>query len=258
MRKTILISLILALGLGHSLQAQCSFDGDYRALFKLQKIETPNGKELLLRQITEVDEEECYAKAVNSMPEFFSYLKTNFSYDSLYREIDLDQDSSAIRSDFYKALNQDAKLTAKLDEFALRSYGKLPKDTVLFEEIVDVAVKFFSLKGINDEGQYEGKICVGINGITETMEQRKAFIEAFAFAAILNDIKNQKPNLSNEFSKESKELYDLNLGINKEDRLLRAQGAVYMAMKNNNRLNAILASYYASHFQYLPFVIRGQ
>lgn len=238
--------------------AQCSFENDYSKILVASTFERPNGEKILIKRITGVDESLCYAKAVNSMSDFFDYLKSNFSDQTAYAELDLNLDSVQLNTAFDKAVNQDRKLTSKLQEYALKTYGSLPKDEYLFDELIDVAVKFFSIKEINEDGQYLGKVCAGINLIETTMDPRKSFLEAFAFSAIMENLKSSSPALMTEFTDEVKDLYNLNLGLDKEERLLRSQGAIMLAMKNNGKLNAVLATYYAKHMDHLPFVIKGQ
>ena len=57
-----------------------------------------------------------------------------------------------------------------------------------------------------------------------------------------------------EMTKAVRELYTLNMGIDMEERLLRAQGALYILMRNNPVLLAMLQAEYAARAEYLPFV----
>ncbi|MBK6525094.1 MAG: hypothetical protein IPG07_05770 [Crocinitomicaceae bacterium] len=59
-----------------------------------------------------------------------------------------------------------------------------------------------------------------------------------------------------EFVKAIKELYKVNLGIDREEKLLRAQGAMYLLMRNSENLNKMLASEYESNKDYLPFILK--
>jgi len=52
-----------------------------------------------------------------------------------------------------------------------------------------------------------------------------------------------------------KEVYKINLGIDTDDRLLRAQGALYMYMRKNKALTELLLSEYKKRKEFLPFVI---
>lgn len=239
------------------LSAQCSLNGEYANLFEIETYDIGNGSKTLISRIAKVDESKCYAKAVNAMPEFFGYLKTNFSADSLYRKIDLSQDSTALQKSFEAVLMRDKELKSTLDQYVFKSLGSFAKDTIVFEEVQDVATKFFWIKGLNDKNQYEGKVCVGVNLIEQTMPKRRPYLEAFAFAAIISEMKNENSNILGAFKESMKELYNHNLGVDKEDRLLRAQGMMMLLMKNNNIFNAVLATYYAKNHEHLPFVIRS-
>lgn len=242
--------------LASNANGQCSLNGNYSSLFEIEVFDSEEmEKKILLTRVAKVNDSLCYAQAVNTMPSFFNYLKNNYSDHSLYTEIDLNADSATIQKAFETQLNKDAKLTGRLNEYFAKAHGRSKKDEVLYEEILDIAVKFFSIQAINDKGYYEGKVCVGINLLESTAPKPKPFLEAFAFSAIMYDIQNLQPNLMDEFKNQMKVLYDLNLGLNEEERLLRAQGAMFMLMKNNTRLNAMLATHYAQNINWLPFTI---
>lgn len=253
-----LILLFLSTAIIQKAQAQCSVENEISHLFKIQVHELPDGRKILSDQIREVEDTYCFSKAVNSMPDFFNYLKTNFSDRKWIGSLDLEKDSLKLKADYDAALKKDDKFLGKLEEFTFKTSGILPKDSIYFSEILDVAVKFFSIKGINEDDRYVGKVCVGINDIKSTMPERKPFLEAFAFSAIMYDMKKLNADLMEEFTDNVRELYNLNLGIDKEDRLLRAQGAVFYAMKNNAKLNGILALHYVENQEWLPFVIKDQ
>ena len=182
--------------------AQCSFENDYSKLLVASSFENAEGKRMLIKRVSKVDESLCYAEAVNGMPDFFDYLKTHFSDHALYQQLDLKQDSVKLNEEFNMLVNNDKDLGSKLQEYALKTYGQLPKEEYLFEELTDVGIKFFSIKAINESGQYLGKVCVGINLIEATMEPRKVFLEAFAFSAIMADLKSSSPTLLAEFKNE--------------------------------------------------------
>jgi len=58
-----------------------------------------------------------------------------------------------------------------------------------------------------------------------------------------------------EFVKAMKELYKLNLGNEKEEKVLRAQGAMFILMRNNENLRKMLKSEYIKQKEFLPFVL---
>ncbi len=254
---TKLIYLFVILNISNAAIAQCSLKGEYHELIDIEVYDSKEmNKKILVQKITTVDKSKCYAKYVNSIPVYFDYLRSNFSNGQLYSEIDLDQDSLAIENAFKEALNKDTELQGKLDEYMLKVSGKLPKDTILFSELHDIAVKFFAINKIDEQGRYVGKVCVGINLLEETLPKRNPFVEAAAFAAIMSDLKFEHSTLMNNFKGYMRELYNLNLGNDQEDRLLRAQGVMMQMMKKDVQLNGILAYFYAQHEKDLPFVIR--
>lgn len=59
----------------------------------------------------------------------------------------------------------------------------------------------------------------------------------------------------NEFVKAIKELYKVNLGIDRNEKLLRAQGAMFLLMRNNENLRMMLKEEYDQQKEYLPFVL---
>ena len=129
-------------------------------------------------------------------------------------------------------------------------------DTVSIDDVLNVAVKFFNIKGVTKDGHYAGKVCSGINGIKETLPERQPHLEAFSFSTILQNMKEEEENMHDEFVKAIHELYKLDLGVEKEDRLLRAQGVMFSLMRNNDQLRMLLLSEYEKKKEYLPFVIR--
>ena len=230
--------------------------GEYSNLFDIEVYDSEKmKKKVLIKRIAAVDEEKCYAAVINAMPDYFSYLKTNFSDPSLYNELDLNADSASLRMAFNEAVKKDAGLISKIDEHFLKTSGKLEKDKVVFEEIRDIATKFFAIKEIDEQDRYVGKVCVGINMIEKTLPKRRALIEAFVFAALMSDLKTENSILMENFKANMKELYNNNLGIDKEERLLRAQGMMMAMMKNDPQLTGILATYYAKNMDHLPFSI---
>jgi hypothetical protein len=60
----------------------------------------------------------------------------------------------------------------------------------------------------------------------------------------------------NEFVAAIKELYKQDLGVERDARLLRAQGAMFAIMRNNEQLREMLISEYEERKDYLPFVLK--
>ena len=117
---------------------------------------------------------------------------------------------------------------------------QISNDTISLDKLLNIAVKYFFIRDINPNGYYIIKLCGGINGIKQTEIERNLKLETFCFTVISSNFEDGQYNLYDEFVKGVKEVYKLNLGIEKEERLLRAQGALYMYMRNNETLKKLL------------------
>jgi len=60
----------------------------------------------------------------------------------------------------------------------------------------------------------------------------------------------------NEMVKSAKQLYKINLGIDENERLLRAQGAMYFLMRNDKNLKKMLRHEYEVNKENLPFILK--
>ncbi len=143
----------------------------------------------------------------------------------------------------------------KLTEKIINKLNYIP-DIISINTLQNIAVKYFYIYNINKSGDYIGKLCGGFNGVAQTEPKRKPFVKAFCFNAIANHYQGKTYNMYNEFVKGIKELYTINLGVDKEERLLRAQGAMYMFMKNNNKLKELLLFEFENKKEYLPFILK--
>lgn len=79
-----------------------------------------------------------------------------------------------------------------------------------------------------------------MNQIEATEEVRQLYVEAFCFAVIFNSLRTQEFPIYEEFISTIEDLYSLNLGIEFDERFLRAQGVLFMSMKNNQVLMELL------------------
>jgi hypothetical protein len=130
------------------------------------------------------------------------------------------------------------------------------KDSITVDYMMNIAVKYFSIMKINEAGDYVGKVCVGLNDIKKTEKKRSAFIEAFCFSTIFKHYQGKEFNMYDKFVSGIKALYTLNLGIDTTERLLRAQGAMYMYMSQNKNLKKMLLFEYAKNKEILPFILK--
>ncbi|NEV94408.1 hypothetical protein G3567_09660 [Psychroflexus sp. YR1-1] len=236
-------------------QSKTRLQSQYDQIFHIKKEKYPQG-EYLRKMVNSLEEDHEFEDLVNNNKLYLDYLLTNFSTGDNYQELLALKKNKALQEKFINALEADSLFNSamfKLSEKA--SNPSFVQDTVSMDELLNVAVKFFNIKGITKEGHYAGKVCSGINAIVETLPKRKPHLEAFSFSTILQNIKHQDENMQDEFIAAIYELYKLDLGVEKEDRLLRAQGVMFSLMRNNAKLKQLLLSEYEKKKEYLPFVI---
>ncbi|NLN24530.1 MAG: hypothetical protein GX163_02490 [Bacteroidetes bacterium] len=256
MKKLILTTIILTLitiqGYG---QKQCDIKTHYEDFISVQK-SIYNEKAYLTKRVIETQKKSCFSDLVNNNPMFIDYLLTNFSSNANYQNLLDLPDSIAIRNRYFNDLKKDSLFNSVMTDLVNKTIDKTtPKDRISMDKLLNVAVKYFSIMRLTDEGHYVGKVCVGLNDIKKTESERKPFIEAFSFSSILKHYQSEEYSMYDEFVKAIKELYKVNLGIDKDEKLLRAQGAMFLLMRNNENLKKMLKNEYEKQKDHLPFVL---
>ncbi|MDC1068201.1 hypothetical protein OAQ99_03465 [Candidatus Kapabacteria bacterium] len=256
--KLILIILTIVLFTADSFsQSNCVIESEYEKIFKIQKMKYGE-EEYLLKTVNVINASSCFSELVNNNGQYINYLRTHFSDNSNYDNLTSIMDTIELQHEFIKSLKNDSSFNEVMNILTKKITDKsnyIP-DTISVDDLLNIAVKYFSIIKINKDGYYVGKVCAGINGIKQTEKERKPQIEAFCFTTLLSNYKGEQFDMYSEFVKGIKELYKINLGIENDDRLLRAQGAMYMFMKNNDKLKELLLSEYDNKKEYLPFVLK--
>lgn len=229
---------------------------DYYGDFIKFKKEVYQGRDYLLKGIVEVAPGKCFASVVNNTM-YIDYLLTNYASNSNYQELLAIKDTVVLQEEGIKSLQSDTTFNQVMTELISKTFDKsIPRDSVSIDKLLNVAVKFFSIQRINKDGDYMGKVCVGMNDIKKTEKIKKPQLEAFCFSSILKNYQGGKFNMQDEFIKSLKELYKVNLGIDENDRLLRAQGGMYFLMRNSETLKKMLRSEYEENKDNLPFILK--
>lgn len=129
------------------------------------------------------------------------------------------------------------------------------KPSYHFDIVLDIATKFVKITGINEQGNYTLKVCVGVNDLERTQFKRYADIEAFCFLAIFNHYYDESNPLKDEIITEFYKIVPLSMGVEKEERILRAQGALMVLMYQNESFKQSLLKEYEDKKELLPFKI---
>lgn len=254
--KRALFIIFLFFSYASSAQEPCSIMNSFGEIFKIDKVHYDN-QSFLIKNIQKVDSTKCFSVLINENQNYFDYLNTHFSPRSILEELNSISDTVKLQSVYVDAIENDTvfkRVIQKVDDKVF-SADTFQPDTLSMDEVLNIAVKFFSITKINPKGHYAIRFCTGINDLKETEEERVPHLEAFCFSTIFENYEGQEFNMYSEFVKGVKEVYQLNLGVDKEQRLLRAQGALFMYMRQNQALQNLLVKSYQEKKYMLPFVI---
>lgn len=165
------------------------------------------------------------------------------------------KDTVAVQQKVIQHLEQDKRFGSLLQTYEAKVLDHTQaKDTVSMDEILNVAVKFFNLTGVTPGG-YSSRICVGINALKYTEKKRSPYLEAFAFDAIINNLNNEIYPFYDDFIQSVHNVYKLNLGIDEQEQVLRAQGAIFVQMFQSIELQKLLLAEYERKKNILPFYL---
>ncbi|MFN3315189.1 MAG: hypothetical protein ACK40K_00085 [Raineya sp.] len=253
--KTLKICLLLSIASRFALAQKCDVKAHFEEVFGIMYFKLGDKRFPERDLAKDFKPDNCLAKIVPNKS-FLRYLQEHFS-----KKLDLSSfsdytDSAKTRKEYIAQLQKDEKFINLLNEWVEKVENPTSKDSLSFDEVLGIAVKYFSVN-MNKDEKYTIKICSGINDILKTEPTRKPFLEAFCFSSILENFraKNQY-DMTEEVKLVAKELYKVNLGVDKQERIFRAQGALYMLMRKNEKLQKMLLEDYQKQKNMLPFVIK--
>ncbi|MDD4002456.1 MAG: hypothetical protein PHU35_06665 [Bacteroidales bacterium] len=236
-------------------QNHCDFTKYYEDFISIDRL-TDNEKDFLTKQVVETNKKSCVSELINNNIMFFDYLLTNFSSNSNDKNLLQINDSLSLRKNYFEGLKNDSLFNSIMNELMSKTFDKtISKDSLNMNQLLNIAVKYFSINRLSKEGYYVGKVCAGFNSIGSTEKIRKPFVEAFCFSSIFKHYISEEFNMYEEFVNAIKELNTINLGIEEGEKLLRAQGAMFVIMKNNDKLRKMLQVEYEKQKEYLPFIL---
>lgn len=204
-------------------------------------------------RIKRVDTVFSWSDHVNKNSIFFDYIVNNFSTK---HTLDSIPDEQLFTETYYSLLYMDSTFMEAIYAYDhIVHLKEKPKDSITLEEILPIAVKFFSINSIDENDRYMGNVCTNILPFSTTESVRKPFIEAFCYSTIFEYYADSDLGTYLAFANNLEKLYSINLGVKKEERLLRAQGALYFLMKEDPTLKRALLENYQKKKEHLPFII---
>jgi len=254
--KLIIVSLLVFLYCVPTIAQKTDLREEFDNIFFIEKKKHEDREYLNFGVKDNLESNYSYYELMNFDPLFYLYFINHF-HEIDYEKLLAIDDSVELHKEFVFDLKSDTQFVSIINGMAAQYYNpeSFNYDSVSMDEVLNIAVKFFHILGINEEGHYLGKMCTGFNNIEETEEQRQPYIEAFSLRAIFDHLGDEEDNIYAEFIDGLKALYTINMGIDTEDRLLRAQGAMYMYMMQSETLKAVITNSYNEKKNYMPFVI---
>ncbi|MDA3820983.1 MAG: hypothetical protein PF590_11060 [Candidatus Delongbacteria bacterium] len=231
----------------------------YNKMFTIEK-NIHNERAYLFVSVNDLSGNSKLASLINNNKKYLDYLLTHFSGYTQQKDLYEIDNENKLHEAFIAYLKNNDEFNTIMQRFAatqLNTNNFIP-DTITMDEMLDVAVKFFYIRGITKEGYYETQICIGINGIEVTTENRNSDLEAFCFSVIFSNFQSEENVVYDELVSGVKDVYKLNLGTDENEKLLRAQGAMYMYMRHNEKLKDLLIGEYMKREQNLTFVLKTE
>lgn len=158
---------------------------------------------------------------------------------------------------YRERLKKDTLFVSTLQKISINSNKHMEEKPVYsFDDVLDIATKFIKITKLDKDENYVLKICSGVSDIEETFVKRYAGIEAFCFVTIFNSYVSGDEILKNEIYNEFYKIVPLSMGIDKQERVLRAQGALTVLIFQNPKFIQIIKDGYEANKELLPFAIK--
>jgi len=256
MKTSILTTILSILSFGNVFgQRDCEILTHYQDFIEVTKIESTNNS-FLYKQVVQKKHKTCFSGLMNKDPFFFNYLLENFSSNDANMQLLQLKDSLALRIAYLNQLKKDSLYNSVMQTWVSKTIEKRkPKDKVTEAELLNIAIKFFTITKIDKNGNITGKVCGGLNCIKQTEKVRQPFLEAFTFSSILKNYEGKTYSMLNEFKKGLMQIQSLNLGLDKNEKLLRSQGVMFSYMYNNEKLKSMLIAEFKRRQNELPFIL---
>lgn len=237
-------------------QDTCDFK-EYYLEFLSVEIMTFDDKKVSILKTKKPDNSFCFYPVLKDSM-YVNYLsKSLLKLNEVEEHFIQSKNQEELNKRFFQVLKKDTLFNHSLNELISKTILGHPKDTVSMNQLLNYAVKFFSVS-LNDDGNYKGKICIGgMRDIEKLHAKRNFHLEAFSFSSIFKHLlsKEKKYDFQNEWRKAVTEIATVSLGLDDSEKVLRAEGALYLLMKTNENLKNMLLEEYELKKELLPFYL---
>lgn len=127
------------------------------------------------------------------------------------------------------------------------------KPSYSFDEVMDVAAKYFEIMGVDSRGQFKARMGIGEDGHVRTRAQRAPLLEVFC----LHVIKTEGYTAYKAMNDGLAVIQRLQLGLSEEEQRLRAEGILYAYVSQHAGLRAAMRAAIVAAGEALPFEVTG-
>lgn len=251
--------LIIALIISNEIYSQSSCDfKEYYLDFLAIEIMTFDNENVIILTTKEPPEDFCYYDLFKEKLYLNYIVKSQINYGNYEEDLLKAKNQDQLNAKLIAILKEENQFNELLQEYIDKTLFDKPKDTVTINQMLDYAVKFFTVN-VDEEMKYRGKICVsGMQDIEKLHALRLPHIEAFSFSTIFKHLgsDDNDKNMMYQWREAVTNISRTTLGNDTKDLNLRAQGALYILMKNNKHLSDLLIEEYELNKEILPFYLK--
>lgn len=199
------------------------------------------------------------AKFVENNLGFIELLKTNYTTVTSDEFAGI-KDAAILQKKYIAALQKDALFNQyflpfichfyKSEGFEITGFNAKKKDFSI-DEFMDVIVKYFEVTSVDSRGNFKTRMGISEDGLVSTLDKRHPLLEVYC----LHIIKAHQYKAYQAMEKGKRVIKQLQLGLNEEDKVKRAQGVLYAIISQDEAFRTVILDDYESKKDALPFVL---
>lgn len=211
------------------------------------------------KKVVVPEEDTVLAKFVEKNLAFIELLKTNYTTVTSDEFAGI-KDAAVLQEKYIAALQKDALFNQYFLPFICHFYKSegfeitgfdAKKATFTLDEFMDVIVKYFEVTSVDSRGNFKTRIGISEDGLVSTLDKRHPLLEVYC----LHIIKAHQYKAYQSMEKGKRVMKNLQLGLNEDDKLKRAQGVLYAMVSQDEAFRTVVLDDYESKKEALPFVL---
>ena len=190
---------------------------------------------------------------------FIELLKTNYTTITSDEFAGI-KETAVLQEKYIAALKKDELFNQYFLPFICHFYNSEGIEIVGFDakkkafsidEVMDIIVKYFEVTSVDSRGNFKTRIGISEDGLVSTLDKRHPLLEVYC----LHIIKAYQYKAYQAMEKGKRVMKKLQLGLNENDKLKRAQGVLYAIVSQDEAFRAVILDDYNSKKLSLPFLV---